>query len=134
MAYATYDFYVDSYYGDTLTPENFDKYASRASDYIDRITMGRAAGYVKDDAVTKACCAIADQIFRISEAKTRVAAGEIASEHVGSHSVTYRSYAEIITSLEAELANLAAVYLANTGLLYRGIPYVYASHCHIDFS
>ena len=122
MAYATYDYYVTSYYGDVLTLDNFDKYATRASDYIDRITMNRAASYTRDDAVKKACCALAEQMSKAESAYAAVGSGEIASESVGSHSVSYRSGAEVVASIDAEQQKIAVGYLANTGLLYRGVP------------
>lgn len=132
MAYADYNYYAETFYGDLIPEESFDKYISRASDYIDRITMGKAATYTADEAVKKAACAVAEQLMLIGSARASIASGEIASESVGSHSVSYRSGVETAASLEAGLLNVATGYLANTGLLYRGVPYVYATHCHID--
>ena len=40
MSYATYEDYLDVYHGTVLTAEQFTIYSDRASDYIDRITMG----------------------------------------------------------------------------------------------
>ena len=120
MIYADYEFYVNEYYGDILTEDNFSKFASRASDYIDRVTMGRANAEI--DAVKKACCAAAEQYCRINSAKESATAGELASETVGSYSVTYRSSVELSAALEKELRGIVEGYLANTGLLYRGIP------------
>ena len=122
MSYASYEYYTGTYYGDVLTSENFDKYASRASDYIDRITMNRAKDYDRDEAVQKACCVGAEQCYRIDSARSSSAGTELASETVGRHSVTFRSGVETAKALEAELYNLVSAYLANTGLLYRGIP------------
>lgn len=139
MIYADYTYYANDYYGDLISEDNYPKCASRASDYIDRITMNRARDYVvlhpDDDSVKKACCAIAEQYQQIINAKVVAASegGEIASESVGSHSVSYRSGAEIITALEMELKNIATSYLAMTGLLYRGISNVHASHSYIDY-
>ena len=135
MAYADYAYYSGTFYGDLIPEESFDKYITRASDYVDRITMNRAATYTADDAVKKASCAVADQFFRIHSARASIASadGELASETVGSHSVTYRSGVETAAALEAQLNSIATGFLANTGLLYRGVPYVYAAHCYTDF-
>ena len=47
MIYADYAYYTDTFYGEMLTDEDvFTKFAARASDYIDRITMNRARDYV----------------------------------------------------------------------------------------
>lgn len=132
MAYADFAYYSETFYGDMIPEESFDKYITRASVYIDRLTMNRAREYTADDAVKKATCAVAEQYMLIANARTSIANGEIASESVGSHSVSYRSGVETAASLEAGLYNIAAGYLASTGLLYRGVPYVYATHC--DFN
>ena len=133
MAYADYSYYTTTFYGDLIPEDSFDKYITRASDYVDRLTMGRAASYTADEAVKKAACAVAEQYCLIDRARISIANGEIASESVGSHSVSYRSSVETAASLEASLYDIAAGYLANTGLLYRGVPYVYAAHCYTDF-
>ena len=133
MAYANYEYYAGTFYGDLIPEDSFDKYINRASDYIDRITMNRAASYTADDAVKKASCAVAEQYYMINAARVSIANGEIASETVGSHSVSYRSGLETAASLEAGLYDIVVGYLANTGLLYRGVPYVYATRCDFDF-
>lgn len=123
MSYATYEFYTETYYGDVLDEENFDKYASRASDYIDRLTMNKAKSY--DDAdglLAKACCVAAEQLSAIHAARLSAGSGELASESVGSHSVSYRSGVEVAAALEKDMRNLVESYLLTTGLLYRGIP------------
>ena len=74
MAYATYDFYTEKYYGDVIPDESFDKYADRASDRIDQYTFDRCVGMFTDDErslvkIKKACCAIADALYQIDEAR-----------------------------------------------------------------
>ncbi len=140
MAYADYEYYTDSFLGDLITSEtDFDKYALRASDYIDRITMNRAADYVADNAddvtVKKACCAAAEQFMMIARARASAAAedGEIASESVGSHSVSYRSGLETAATLETDLRKIVSSYLSMTGLLYRGVSHVHAAHSYADY-
>ena len=127
---ADYQFYQDEYFGDILTQEDFDKYATRADSYLEQLTMGRyddpslPADIVK--AVKMAECAIAEQCA--IEAKQSLAiyesmgAGTLASESVGAHSVSYRSGAEIKQASAAEIKSIAYRYLGMTGLLYRGIP------------
>ena len=41
MAYADYQFYTTTYYGDTVPESDFPKYAERASDRIDSVTFDR---------------------------------------------------------------------------------------------
>jgi len=37
--YADYSFYTDTYFGDTLTESNANKWLDRASEYVDSITF-----------------------------------------------------------------------------------------------
>lgn len=140
MIYADYAYYIEQYGGDLLTDETtFNRAAVKASHYIDRITMNRAENYhilhPEDTALAKACCAGAEQYFMIANARAAAASedGEIASESVGSHSVSYRSGIETAAALELELKKEVTSYLATTGLLYRGIKNVYASHHYADY-
>lgn len=127
---ADYQFYQDEYFGDILTQEEFDKYATRADSYLEQLTMGRYDDPALPEEVIKAVkmaeCAIAEQCAM--EAKQSLAiyesmgAGTLASESVGAHSVSYRSGAEIKQASAAEIQALVNRYLGMTGLLYRGIP------------
>ena len=141
MIYADYAYYPDEFHGDAIPEESYNRCAARASDYIDQITMNRAQDYVllhpdKSAPVKKACCALAEQYMQIYEAKARsmVEGGEIASESVGGHSISYRSSLETAATLEADLRKITTSYLGFTGLLYRGIPNVHSAHCYTDFS
>ena len=123
--YATYNDYVTVYFGNSIEAEDFDKYATRASDYIDYLTMGKAKTYNDaDGALAKACCAIAEQISLADTVSASVSVGgaEVASETVGSHSISYRSSAEVKAGLDAAMLTAAQIYLLPTGLLYRGVP------------
>lgn len=139
MIYADYSYYMESFFGDLIPEEVFNKYAFRASEYIDRLTMKRAQGYMiqhpDDESVKKACCAAAEKFMMIANAKDATAGedGEIASETVGGHSVSYRSGLETAAALEAEMRREVESYLVLTGLLYRGISHVHAAHCYTDF-
>ena len=100
--YASYDFYTNEFYGNVIESTDWDKYASRASDYIDYITGGKAKTY--DDVngnLAKACCAVAEQIAVSDSISSSMSVAGLASETVGSHSVTYRSGAEIQASMKA---------------------------------
>ena len=135
MSYATYEDYLDVYHGTVLTAEQFTIYSDRASDYIDRITMGRAASYTDEsNMLAKACCAGAEQYQMIDAVRASVKGGAIASESVGRHSVSYRSPAETIAELEKQLKLTVEGYLLNTGLLYRGVSNVHASYSYTDIS
>ena len=132
MAYADYSYYVDSFFGEEIKEEDFPKYATKASAFLDYYTRGKAKANADLDAVKTACCALAEQYMIIDLAHKAAVAGmenstDKASESVGSYSVSYRGGGEIATSsmqaksaANAELVKLAQFYLADTGLLYRG--------------
>ena len=74
MAYADYQFYTTTYYGDTVPESDFPKYAERASDRIDSITFDRLVNGLPEEerAVTKvkkAVCAVADAMYQIDQIK-----------------------------------------------------------------
>ena len=121
--YATYTFYTTVYYGNLIAEADWNKYASRATDYLDYITSGKAKTY--DDvngALAKACCAVADQIAVSESISSSMSVAGLASETVGSHSVSYRSESEIYASMKQAMLSAAQMYLTPTGLLYRGVP------------
>lgn len=74
MAYADYQFYTTTYYGDTVPESDFPKYAERASDRIDSVTFDRLVnGFPEEErAVTKvkkSVCAVADALYQIDQIK-----------------------------------------------------------------
>ena len=128
MIYADYCYYSGTYYGDVVSEDEFPKCASRASEYIDYITGGKAKNNADLPEVKKCCCALAEQYLLIDSVRKAASAkvtsdGIIASETVGSHSRTFRSGvdgANAVSETENELGNIARRYLLPTGLLYRG--------------
>lgn len=138
--YADYVFYTDTFYGTVITEADFPRLASRASDFIDYYTRGKAV-FVSDEttlnALAKCCCAIAEQMQIDIQNKALMAKktedaissgnGEIKSETVGSWSQSYvtsneysQNSADVETNNRQIYANIATEYLSNTGLLYRG--------------
>lgn len=137
--YASYEFYTDVFYGNEIAAADFPRLASRASDFIDYYTRNKAAAATEQwivTALSKCCCALAermqiDERSRLIAAQTTAEAvssgsGEIKSETVGSHSVSYTTGADYASDSNAEkaqneaYASICLRYLANTGLLYRG--------------
>lgn len=122
--YADYEYYTGTYGGTALTEEDFQPCAVRASLYLDELTLGRAAGAADLDEVKMACCAVAEQIPGLQQAEASAASsgGAVASQKVGSFSVTYQSGASALAAIRATMADVARMYLGRTGLLYRGVP------------
>lgn len=141
--YADYTFYKTEYFGTAIEEADFPHLSSRASDFIDYYTRGKAARVQAEELVTKralakACCAIAEamqteELGKALAAKATYEAltsdtGALKSETVGSYSVSYATAADYTSgnvadaqkAARAVYASIATEYLVNTGLLYRG--------------
>ena len=113
MAYADYTYYSTEFLGNKVPETDFPRVSARASEYLDSVTAGIIEKLqATPEEVKKATCAIAEKEY------SREQGQEVASESVGSYSVTYK---DAQTPYEKELYNIAKRYLGHTGLMYRGI-------------
>ena len=123
MSVADYAFYRDEYFGSVLSEDAFPEYAQQADSYLNELTYGRyVSPYLSERvlyAVKLAECSIADICF--SYAQDSAADPVITKETVGSHSVSYRSSADIEKERLSRVKQIAIRYLLTTGLLYRGV-------------
>lgn len=123
-AYADYTFYTTTYLGTAIASADFGRLALRASQVIDNSTFNRAAAIVTADEdadtialIQMATCAVAEEI------QTQESSGSIdgvTSERVGSYAVTFGAGSRAMLSNEVKQENAARLYLAQTGLMYRG--------------
>ena len=124
-AYVDYAYYFTTYGGTAITTAEFTAYANRASAYIDYVTMDRAVALMSlvspspeetalISKVKNAVCAVADQL----KSYDATGGGSISSESVGSHSVSYSTADRKVHA--AQMTDAAALYLAHTGLMFRG--------------
>ncbi len=118
MAFCDYAYYRDEFHGN-MSEEDFAYYAESSSDYIDSVTYGRITAETLADEklarkIKRACCACADISAEIA------VSARIASETVGSHSVTYAA-AGNSSAAEKRLFDSVKRYLGSTGLMYRGV-------------
>ena len=70
MAYTTFTFYEQTYHGNVVPAEDFDRIADRASDFLDTITFDRLADGLPSDEkaatkVQKAVCAVCDKLYQL---------------------------------------------------------------------
>ncbi|UWD43272.1 hypothetical protein NYU56_18430 (plasmid) [Clostridioides difficile] len=107
--YIDYEFY--SGFGGKIPQGSFDRYAIRATKYIDYNTFGRIKEITEDIKITT--CEIADLIYKSSLEGDK----EIQSESVGSHSVTYTANNKTV---EQKAYDILKMYL-DSELLYRGV-------------
>lgn len=104
----TYTFYSTTY-GGTLDEEAYQAASSRAAARLTAL-VGTDIPDRVSDAYLMAACALVD---RVAGADT---SGTLKSETVGSTSFTYTDAVANATDLDA-----VRPYLANTGLLFRGV-------------
>ncbi len=118
-----YSFYTDTYHGKLLSAEEFPGYATRADEYLNELTFGRYAAPDLPESVLTAVkmaeCAVADLCLELDTVPVS-SDPSVSSETVGSHSVTYRSGADVAAAFYGRIRVAAEHYLLPTGLLYRG--------------
>lgn len=122
MLYATYEYYVEDFYGSAIPNEDvFLKAIKKASTYLDSFTFGRISKEnVEEYSVIKDCaCDMAEAVYNTlgSSGNKR----EKKSENTDGYSVTYVTENTDGISVEYTLKNklysIAKMYLMNTGLL-----------------
>lgn len=115
--FADYKFYQEVYCGNDIQDENiFKRMAIEASFFLNELTLGR----IKEpsEEVKLAVCAIADIGYKEHKENNE---DQIASESVGPHSISYVKKTKTTEEYAKEKIKIARTYLANTGLLYRGL-------------
>lgn len=137
MIYADYSFYKQNFFGTLVGENDFEAAAAKASAFLDYYTMGKAKDNAENNALKMACCAVAEQCYieRMaieSSAESAKSGGAKVSETVGSYSVSYSTAADaagLVSNARAGMAKAAQLYLAGTGMLYRGgCRYVCTAH------
>lgn len=149
MAYANYTFYTETFHGDAVPEDSFERYAERASDFVDVVTFDRMADGIPGDdrqqaRVKKAVCAAADVLYQIDLAQkqaiaaasgsssitttgTGTSTGIVTSMSSGSESISYATPQQMGSSAK----EWSAVYTAagdtektNSLLLKTVMPYL----------
>ncbi|HBF64740.1 MAG TPA: hypothetical protein DDW34_02050 [Clostridium sp.] len=115
MAYATYEYYTNEYYG-KMAENDFNRLSRQTTAYLNQITCGRIdATMATSSAVKDACCAVADAYLLNEQG------GGIASESNDGISVSYISGTNNTKTDGQRLYEAAALFLGHTGFLYRGV-------------
>lgn len=120
MIYADVDFYQNKYLlgrTEVIPLAEFEFWARKASAYIDTSTFGRIELAIPDE-VRFAACELAEAYWTDAQASSLDAK---RSESVGAYSVSYADQTKKQDELNANLRAILVRWLANTGLLYRGI-------------
>lgn len=95
MQYADYDFYVNTYLGNTIDENDFPRLSMRASEYIYSLTRGlcEKVPHEQRGAVQLAVCAVAEVLLDEQRMTSRSFSADktVSGETVGSYSVSYGS-------------------------------------------
>ena len=129
MAYTDFTFYENTYHGNVVPADDFERIADRASDFLDVITFDRLVDGFPDDEraktkVQKAVCAVSEKLYELELAEKQANAaalagassgtsggatsGVIASRSAGSESISYASLSDTASGAK----NWSAVYQA----------------------
>ena len=134
MGYTAFEFYRDSYYGDSIEESLFPKWEDRASMKLDQLTYGNINDETQaefDEKIQKATCALADLLYQI-DYKTVHANdpknGNVKSMSSGGQSISFGSNETLVdkvlndkTAQNRLCYDTVCEYLSGTGLLYAGV-------------
>ena len=130
MAYADYDFYTTSYFGNVVPQSDFPRVAEQASDFVDVMTFDRLVDGLPENErsqkrIKKAVCSLAELMYQIelaeknaiSQASANVtdtnvgntSTGVVTSVSSGSESISYATPQQIGASAKEWSAVYAAV-------------------------
>ena len=146
MAYADYDFYTTSYFGNVVPEADFPRLAERASDFVDNMTFDRLVDGLPENErsqkrIKKAVCSLAELMYQIELAEKNavnqasvnltdtnvgdISAGVVTSVSSGSESISYATPQQIGASAKEWSAVYAAagdVQKTNDLLLKTALP------------
>ena len=115
-----YDFYIDTYKGESIAVEEFPLFEARAAEQLARYKRIYTVTAPEEDAEAMAVCAMADAIAYFAAAQNG-AGGAISSASIGSVSVSYAGAAAAVDlspkGQARELLRCARLYLD----IYRGV-------------
>jgi len=131
--YVDYRYYSETFHGDVIPENPFNKYAMEASRKINYYTFGKIDSKNVPVQVQYATCSIAELLYKQEELKNSIINQtndntKIASETLGPRSITYvNNNSEVNKQIlsDKELKNkiydMCTEYLVGTSLMYRGI-------------
>lgn len=112
--YVDYEFYSQTYHGE-IPQEKFERLNIQAQAIINKYTFNRIEE--PDDNIKFAICELIDYLYELENK----GGNEIASEKVGTYSVTYAIPGEGIDLVKRKQRDIARKWLGHTGLMYRGV-------------
>lgn len=117
MLFDDFKYYVEVFRsGVILNESTFNTVINEANAYINLLTRGNITDVT--DEVKNAICGVCDVIYN---RKLHDEINIISSESLGNHSVSYKCDKITTQERKKQMLDVAKLYLANTGLLYRGM-------------
>lgn len=101
-----YEFYVNTYCGCSIPNQEFDFFAARASDQLNRYKRIYTVVAPEENSEAMAVCAIAEVIASIASAQSGT--GAVTSASIGSVSVSYGTAASVDLSPKGQARELYA--------------------------
>lgn len=119
MAYADSTYYAESYLCGraAVITAAFDFYARKATQEINKYISCNIDEHDIPDAVKNCCCELAEILYSDEKASE----SGVSSESVGGWSRSYESSEARKTATTQAICNSVHTWLADTGLLYRGM-------------
>lgn len=110
-----YSFYADTYGGNRISEDDWNRISQKAEQRLDGYTFGRCSGDWEGESWSKrakcAVCEMAEILYVDGKRNGKT------SENTDGYSVSY----DTGKSLSGTLYDVARVYLGDTGLLYAGV-------------
>lgn len=126
--YVDYEYYKDTFLGNKIPNESFNKLAKDASRKLNYFTLNNIIEV--NDLIKNTTCSLAELIYENENNKKLLLDNDekvIASETVGPHSINYVNKTTIQDKqiktqqeLDLELYNTCLEYLGETGLMFCG--------------
>ena len=132
--YTTYDFYVSTFYGDSIEESLFPKWEDKAARKLDQLTYGNINEVTREkysEEIQRAVCALAELLYQI-DFKTSHAGdekgGNVKSMSSGGRSISFGTNETLIDKVLGDKIaqnrlchDTVCEYLSGTGLLYAGV-------------
>lgn len=128
-SYVDYEFYINTYKGSKITSkEEFDKLSLRATQYVKEHIFNRDySNYCGNDftnEVKYATCSLTEIEQEYQKGLEELSSGNIKSESIGDYSRSFGTKEELIKNTNQNRIDELKLYLATTGLLFRGLDHV----------
>lgn len=125
VSYVNYEYYRESFLGNAIPEESFDRIAKSASAFIREITFDRVSPDDIPEDVKDAVCAVCETVYQEEERIQKSGSSqEVKSMSTDGESVSYitegsdgKSRGDVMWEKKYAVARQ---YLIHTGLLYRG--------------